>query len=139
MACCVDADERELTFLYKVAEGACPQSYGMNVALMAGIPRGIVERAEALAAKFLDSDAMFALPSESESTSTSTLITSVAASESESVMEKEKVQVSTEEKACYDKILRILRLDPAERKNSYAELYNLWLYSKSLLPPTTPD
>ena len=37
--------EKELTFLYRLASGACPESYGLQVATMAGIPRSIVEKA----------------------------------------------------------------------------------------------
>lgn len=38
-------DEQELIFLYKLASGACPESYGMQVATMAGIPKLVVESA----------------------------------------------------------------------------------------------
>ncbi|XP_059286680.1 DNA mismatch repair protein MSH7 isoform X1 [Lycium ferocissimum] len=37
--------EQELVFLYCLASGACPESYGMQVALMAGIPKIVVESA----------------------------------------------------------------------------------------------
>uniref|UniRef100_A0A0D9UXJ9 DNA mismatch repair proteins mutS family domain-containing protein n=1 Tax=Leersia perrieri TaxID=77586 RepID=A0A0D9UXJ9_9ORYZ len=37
--------EKELTFLYRLTSGACPESYGLQVATMAGLPRSIVERA----------------------------------------------------------------------------------------------
>ncbi|OIT00388.1 PREDICTED: DNA mismatch repair protein MSH7 isoform X1 [Nicotiana attenuata] len=37
--------EQELVFLYRLASGACPESYGMQVALMAGIPKIVVESA----------------------------------------------------------------------------------------------
>ncbi|KAK3034368.1 hypothetical protein RJ639_032266 [Escallonia herrerae] len=36
---------QELVFLYRLASGACPESYGMLVALMAGIPKRVVEAA----------------------------------------------------------------------------------------------
>uniref|UniRef100_A0A0E0JEW8 DNA mismatch repair proteins mutS family domain-containing protein n=1 Tax=Oryza punctata TaxID=4537 RepID=A0A0E0JEW8_ORYPU len=39
--------EKELTFLYRLTSGACPESYGLQVATMAGLPRSIVERASA--------------------------------------------------------------------------------------------
>jgi DNA mismatch repair ATPase MutS len=52
MACDVDHEKREVTFLYKLRHGVCPRSYGMNVANMAGIPRSIVDRAEAVADTF---------------------------------------------------------------------------------------
>lgn len=34
--------ENELVFLYRLASGACPESYGLQVALMAGIPEKTV-------------------------------------------------------------------------------------------------
>nr|CAB3471982.1 unnamed protein product [Digitaria exilis] len=37
--------EKELTFLYRLTSGACPESYGLQVATMAGIPKVVVERA----------------------------------------------------------------------------------------------
>ncbi|GJJ79056.1 DNA mismatch repair protein MSH6 [Entomortierella parvispora] len=52
MACQVDQVNREVTFLYKLVEGVCEKSYGMNVAHMAGVPRSIVERAELMANAF---------------------------------------------------------------------------------------
>jgi len=41
--------EYELVFLYRLAPGACPESYGLQVALMAGIPKAVVEAATAAA------------------------------------------------------------------------------------------
>jgi len=35
----------EVTFLYRLAEGACPKSYGVNVARLAGLPEALVLRA----------------------------------------------------------------------------------------------
>ncbi|KAI7818742.1 muts domain V-domain-containing protein [Gamsiella multidivaricata] len=52
MACQVDQANREVTFLYKLIEGVCEKSYGMNVAHMAGVPRNIVDRAEQMAEAF---------------------------------------------------------------------------------------
>lgn len=37
-----DQNKRDVTFLYKLVEGVCPDSYGMNVANLAGIPLAIV-------------------------------------------------------------------------------------------------
>lgn len=37
--------EPELVFLYQLTPGACPESYGLRVALMAGIPKEVVEAA----------------------------------------------------------------------------------------------
>ncbi|KAF8925476.1 DNA mismatch repair protein msh6, partial [Dissophora ornata] len=52
MACQVDQANREVTFLYKLVDGVCEKSYGMNVAHMAGVPRKIVDRAEVMAEEF---------------------------------------------------------------------------------------
>ncbi|XP_077212403.1 MUTS homolog 7 isoform X2 [Tasmannia lanceolata] len=35
--------DQELVFLYQLTSGACPESYGLQVALMAGIPKHVVE------------------------------------------------------------------------------------------------
>lgn len=37
--------DKELTFLYRLTSGACPESYGLQVATMAGLPKSIVEKA----------------------------------------------------------------------------------------------
>jgi len=52
MACFVDDEQGDVTFLYKLAPGVCPKSYGMNVAKMAGIRAEIVDRAETIAKEF---------------------------------------------------------------------------------------
>lgn len=39
------ASDQELVFLYKLTSGACPASYGLQVALMAGVPKPVVEAA----------------------------------------------------------------------------------------------
>lgn len=46
MACRVEdsKDEEDITFMYKMREGACPRSYGYNAAKLAGLPRSITER-----------------------------------------------------------------------------------------------
>jgi hypothetical protein len=41
--------EEEITFLYKLLPGACPRSYGVNVARLAGLPAVLLRRAEAKA------------------------------------------------------------------------------------------
>ncbi|CAM6101701.1 unnamed protein product [Calypogeia fissa] len=38
--------DKELVFLYKLKEGACPKSYGLQVAILAGIPVTVVQRAQ---------------------------------------------------------------------------------------------
>eukprot|EP00095_Tigriopus_kingsejongensis_P010525 maker-scaffold876_size86062-snap-gene-0.24 protein:Tk10525 transcript:maker-scaffold876_size86062-snap-gene-0.24-mRNA-1 annotation:"probable dna mismatch repair protein msh6-like" len=39
----------DIVFLYKLKEGRCTESHGLNVAKMAGIPEGIIQRASAIA------------------------------------------------------------------------------------------
>ena len=48
----VDADNHTVTFLYKMALGVCPQSYGMMVAAMAKIPRDVVRSARLRSSAF---------------------------------------------------------------------------------------
>ncbi|KAI8866042.1 hypothetical protein GQ42DRAFT_104655, partial [Ramicandelaber brevisporus] len=52
MQCHVDELRGDVTFLYKVADGVCSKSYGMNVAGMAGVPRSVVVRATKAARDF---------------------------------------------------------------------------------------
>ncbi|KAJ8674770.1 hypothetical protein QAD02_010556 [Eretmocerus hayati] len=57
MACMVENEDEEqvseenVTFLYKLSEGACPKSYGFNAARLAGIPPNITKRAHEIATK----------------------------------------------------------------------------------------
>ena len=37
----------QVTFLYKLTQGACPRSYGVNVARLAGLPDSVLQRATA--------------------------------------------------------------------------------------------
>lgn len=56
-ACMVENDdedkisEENVTFLYKLSEGACPKSYGFNAARLAGVPASITKRAQSIAIK----------------------------------------------------------------------------------------
>jgi DNA mismatch repair protein MSH6 len=52
MSCVVEDNKRDVTFLYKLATGVCPKSYGMNVAALAGVPVAVVERADEKAREF---------------------------------------------------------------------------------------
>lgn len=52
MAIVVDQESRDITFLYKLESGTAPGSFGMNVALMCGIPKEIVDNAEVAAKKY---------------------------------------------------------------------------------------
>ncbi|KAL0013929.1 hypothetical protein SO802_000998 [Lithocarpus litseifolius] len=40
---CYSRSDQELVFLYRLTSGACPESYGLQVAMMAGIPEKVVE------------------------------------------------------------------------------------------------
>ena len=51
-----------MTFLYKLTEGACPKSYGPNVARLAGLPACLVSRALELSARLEASTADKATP-----------------------------------------------------------------------------
>ena len=46
-----------MTFLYKLTEGACPKSYGPNVARLAGLPASLVKRASELSSRLETSSA----------------------------------------------------------------------------------
>lgn len=39
------SESKELVFLYRLASGACPESYGLQVAVMAGIPEQVIKTA----------------------------------------------------------------------------------------------
>ncbi|KAJ8573706.1 hypothetical protein K7X08_010217 [Anisodus acutangulus] len=50
MACQIGKGSRgleEVTFLYRLTPGACPKSYGVNVARLAGLPDDVLQRAVA--------------------------------------------------------------------------------------------
>lgn len=44
----------QVTFLYNLTDGACPKSYGLNVARLAGLPDGVVNRAASFAKQLED-------------------------------------------------------------------------------------
>uniref|UniRef100_K3W7B0 DNA mismatch repair protein n=1 Tax=Globisporangium ultimum (strain ATCC 200006 / CBS 805.95 / DAOM BR144) TaxID=431595 RepID=K3W7B0_GLOUD len=53
MGCIVDPDnDRKVTFLYKLKEGMCPKSYGLNVAMLAKLPDEVIECAARKSAQF---------------------------------------------------------------------------------------
>ncbi|KAF8657666.1 hypothetical protein HU200_059821 [Digitaria exilis] len=55
MACEVRKGEgglEEVTFLYRLTSGACPKSYGVNVARLAGIPASVLQRANEKSSDF---------------------------------------------------------------------------------------
>ena len=44
----------QVTFLYKLTNGACPKSYGVNVACLAGLPDEVINRATSFAKQLED-------------------------------------------------------------------------------------
>ncbi|OWZ24860.1 DNA mismatch repair protein [Phytophthora megakarya] len=53
MGCIVDPEnDRKVTFLYKLEDGMCPKSYGINVAMLAKLPQEVIECATAKSAQF---------------------------------------------------------------------------------------
>lgn len=58
MACQVLPDTQEIIFTYKLMPGLCPNSYGMNVAVSAGLPREVIRRAKEVSAEFAQTSAL---------------------------------------------------------------------------------
>lgn len=54
MDCSVNEKEKDITFLYKFKKGVCPQSYGIHVAKLAGLPESIIKMAGEISQKFRD-------------------------------------------------------------------------------------
>lgn len=55
MACQVGSGNEgldEVTFLYRLSAGACPKSYGVNVARLAGLPTYVLQKADAKSREF---------------------------------------------------------------------------------------
>jgi DNA mismatch repair ATPase MutS len=52
MRCRVDDASKQLVMLYKLQRGVCPQSYGMECGLRAGLPPHIIERARVKSQEF---------------------------------------------------------------------------------------
>ena len=48
----IGSETNSVTFLYKLLDGGCPKSYGMNVATIAGVPAQVVSTAESVANGF---------------------------------------------------------------------------------------
>lgn len=44
-----DVKQECVTFMYKLAKGSCPKSYGFNAARLAGLPQNIITRAHEVA------------------------------------------------------------------------------------------
>jgi DNA mismatch repair protein MSH6 len=51
-ACYVEEAQEKVVFLYKLKPGACPASFGINVARVTGIPNSVLEKAKQKAATF---------------------------------------------------------------------------------------
>lgn len=52
MDCMVLPDSEEILFTYNLKKGLCPQSYGLNVAIGAGLPMDVVNKAKEIADEF---------------------------------------------------------------------------------------
>lgn len=64
MECIVEDDEdndddntpserkNNITFLYTLGDGACPKSFGVNVARLAGLPDDVLQRAKRVSSQF---------------------------------------------------------------------------------------
>jgi len=52
MACKANEEKDEVMFLYRFEKGECPMSFGINVARMAGIPRGVLDAAKKKSLEF---------------------------------------------------------------------------------------
>ncbi|TFK22134.1 DNA mismatch repair protein msh6 [Coprinopsis marcescibilis] len=52
MSTLVDDEKQQLTFLYKLIEGAAKSSFGSHVANLAGVPSEVVKRADVISAEF---------------------------------------------------------------------------------------
>lgn len=48
----MDEEEHNVTFLYKLTDGICEKSFGMNVAKMASVPDAVVSKATRIAEQF---------------------------------------------------------------------------------------
>merc|ERR1712060_640672 len=46
------ASEGNITFLYTLGEGACPRSFGVNVARLAGLPEDVLRKAKIVSEQF---------------------------------------------------------------------------------------
>lgn len=47
-----EVDKSNITFLYTLGDGACPKSFGVNVARLAGLPDDVLLRAKKISAAF---------------------------------------------------------------------------------------
>jgi len=47
-----ETDESTITFLYTLGEGACPKSFGVNVARLAGLPKEVLSNAKRISSEF---------------------------------------------------------------------------------------
>lgn len=47
-----DNEELDITFLYTLGDGACPKSFGINVAKLAGLPDEVLIRAKETSSAF---------------------------------------------------------------------------------------
>tara|TARA_B100001741_G_scaffold163083_1_gene134806 strand:+ start:329 stop:2947 length:2619 start_codon:yes stop_codon:yes gene_type:complete len=121
----------KLKFLHTIAEGPCDESYGIQVAALAGLPRSVVERATDLL-QFLEKQAYGAKAGDSSSPSArdlgQTSLMSYFAAASLAKSPSEQKLTSLEDTELF-KFLNHLNLDEMSPKDAMDALYE----AKSLL------
>ena len=121
----------KLKFLHTIADGPCDDSYGIQVAALAGLPRSVVERATDLL-QFLEKQAYGAKAGESGSPIArdigQTSLMSYFAAASLAGRESKEIVTSLEESELYNFITN-LKLDEMSPKQAIDALYE----AKSLL------
>tara|TARA_B100000945_G_scaffold222418_1_gene179636 strand:- start:663 stop:3281 length:2619 start_codon:yes stop_codon:yes gene_type:complete len=121
----------KLKFLHTIAEGPCDESYGIQVAALAGLPRSVVERATDLL-QFLEKQAYGAKAGDSSSPSArdlgQTSLMSYFAAASLAKSQGEQKLTSLEDAELF-KFLKHLDLDEMSPKDAMDALYE----AKSLL------
>ena len=121
----------KLKFLHTIAEGPCDDSYGIQVAALAGLPRSVVERATDLL-QFLEKQAYGAKAGESGSPTArdvgQTSLMSYFAAASLANKQSKEIPTSQEESELLDFIAK-LKLDEMSPKQAIDALYE----AKSLL------
>ena len=85
----------DITFLRRIVKGPADGSYGIEVAKLAGVPAGVVERAK-LILEDLEKNNSVSIPVKKDNRENEDLQISFAASESDSIIEKLKnIDVNT--------------------------------------------
>lgn len=107
------AGVEEVTFLYQLAEGACPKSYGTNVAKLAGMPDAVLARAAAKSA---------------EVERTSDELTAGSSKKSASAGDEREPPLDALEKELFDRLTASLK--GSARLGASRELVEVWQEAK---------